>query len=273
MTHEPKPTPILDDPGASPELRELLRVARDDMPDAEKLDRLAKRLAPMVGIAGLSGGEQGFGTAPANPPGYAPTLAPVGKVAAVKVGTSALLKGVAAAFVIAGASSLWLLPATPRAPQSEVQRAAPASVREPQAGPAEPQVEPAIEAAVEATPPPPDLVERTRVEKPAARPRPARASKVEPALSPSPPSELDLIRRAETLRGSPARLLAVLDEHARFYPDGMLAQEREVLAIEALVAEGQRGAAEQRASRMAQRYPGSAHLRRVRVLLDRAPQP
>jgi hypothetical protein len=47
----------------------------------------------------------------------------------------------------------------------------------------------------------------------------------------------------------------------------MFAQERDVLAIEALIAAGRRPEAEARAKQLELAYPGSAHLRRVRVLL------
>jgi hypothetical protein len=84
----------------------------------------------------------------------------------------------------------------------------------------------------------------------------------------SVPSELELIKRAQAARGQPGAVLSALAEHERAYPTGMLAQEREVLAIEALVSAGRRGEAETRAKKLESAHPGSAHLRRVRVLLE-----
>jgi hypothetical protein len=114
---------------------------------------------------------------------------------------------------------------------------------------------------------------------PAARllPPPVVAAVGEPAPEPAVlrahpvvRSELELIQEAQA--AEPARALAVLRNHERAYPAGMLAQEREVLAIRSLLALDRRADAEARAARMAQRYPGSAQLRRVRVLLDEAPR-
>lgn len=76
----------------------------------------------------------------------------------------------------------------------------------------------------------------------------------------------------DALGGSPSRALALAGEHARRFPRGMLAQEREVLAIEALARLGRRDAAQQRARRFHARWPGSSHARRVDALAG-APSP
>jgi outer membrane protein assembly factor BamD (BamD/ComL family) len=59
----------------------------------------------------------------------------------------------------------------------------------------------------------------------------------------------------------------VTEAHAAQFPDGSLSQEREVVAIQALLALGRPEDARARAARFAQRWPGSAHLRRIEVLL------
>jgi hypothetical protein len=73
------------------------------------------------------------------------------------------------------------------------------------------------------------------------------------------PAELDLLARARRIVASaPARALQLTAEHARRYQDGVLAQEREVLAIDALARLGHRDLAAARARRF-ERYPDAAH--------------
>jgi hypothetical protein len=90
---------------------------------------------------------------------------------------------------------------------------------------------------------------------------PAPAS---PSSSASTPSELELIRAARATLGSdPARALALTQQHAQAYPGGALVQEREVLAIEALVRLGQATTARQRAEAFAAAHPESAYVPRL----------
>jgi hypothetical protein len=85
------------------------------------------------------------------------------------------------------------------------------------------------------------------------------------SAAPDLAAELDLLARARrVVAGSPARALQLTAEHAQRFTDGVLAQEREVLAIEALFRMGQRDLAIKRARRFTERYPDSAH----RVRLD-----
>jgi hypothetical protein len=85
------------------------------------------------------------------------------------------------------------------------------------------------------------------------------------------PSELGLLRRSQTALGNmPRRALALAEEHRRIYPNGVFAQEREVLAIEALFQLHQREAAIARATRFLAEHADSPHVRRVRSLLERA---
>jgi hypothetical protein len=71
----------------------------------------------------------------------------------------------------------------------------------------------------------------------------------------------------DALRSDPARALALANQHAQRAPRGALAQEREVIAIEALVKLGRRGEARQRAARFEAAYPNSAQNRRVHLLV------
>lgn len=103
------------------------------------------------------------------------------------------------------------------------------------------------------------------------RPRaaaPAPVPSAEPTDAPSPAEELALLNRAQSLLGqNPAMALMLASDHQRRFRSGTLVQEREVIAIDALLRLGQRPAAEARAARFRQQFPASVHLRRVDVLL------
>jgi hypothetical protein len=91
------------------------------------------------------------------------------------------------------------------------------------------------------------------------------------APSVSPEAELRLLQPAQDrLEREPSVALALAEQHARLYPHGLFAQEREILAIEALLKLRQRPAAVSRAQAFVERYPDSAHARRVRALLERS---
>ncbi|NOU32683.1 MAG: hypothetical protein HOO96_32665, partial [Polyangiaceae bacterium] len=80
-----------------------------------------------------------------------------------------------------------------------------------------------------------------------------------------------LARAYEELRhGSPQRAVALAGEHARAYPHGFFAQEREMIAIEALVKLGDRAGASARAAAFRKAYPKSSHLSRLATL---SPEP
>jgi hypothetical protein len=65
---------------------------------------------------------------------------------------------------------------------------------------------------------------------------------------------------------NPARALQLTAEHGRRYHEGVFAQEREVLAIDALSRLGNRDLAAARARRFIESYPESAH--RVRLVFE-----
>jgi hypothetical protein len=70
-------------------------------------------------------------------------------------------------------------------------------------------------------------------------------------------------RAQKALRSEPALALALTSEHRQLYPRGTLAQEREVLAIEALAALGRADAASARAAAFESANPGSPYAVRV----------
>lgn len=85
-------------------------------------------------------------------------------------------------------------------------------------------------------------------------------------------NELELIDRADTnLRsGDLAGALAAARDHEQRCPAGLLVQERERIAIEALAKLGRVDAARARARAFEERHPSSPHLRRVRQVIDGA---
>jgi hypothetical protein len=104
--------------------------------------------------------------------------------------------------------------------------------------------------------------------------RPRDTSNHDPlARSAATPSEgeLSLLRRAqEASRNNPTEALALTALHAQEYPSGLLAQEREVIAIDSLVRLRRLAPARARAAAFSERYPGSAHRRRIELLLTDA---
>lgn len=63
------------------------------------------------------------------------------------------------------------------------------------------------------------------------------------------------------MASDPKRALALTREHARRFPEGILAQEREVIAIEALKRLGKASEVESRVEQFKKSYPGSVHQR------------
>jgi outer membrane protein assembly factor BamD (BamD/ComL family) len=78
--------------------------------------------------------------------------------------------------------------------------------------------------------------------------------------------ELELLRSAEVEfhAGSPAQALALLDEHARRFPRGVLVEERRASRILALCRLGQAAAARSEADAFVAQYPSSPFVERVR---------
>jgi hypothetical protein len=94
-------------------------------------------------------------------------------------------------------------------------------------------------------------------------PRPASAPQ-DAGAEVRPKSEVELLFEARAMRGSqPRDALRLLDDHAKRFGDGMLAPEREVMAIEILRSLGQTADADARLARFRARYPKSLHLRRL----------
>lgn len=230
MTEPDDPSRLLDSSTSPAGLREVLQKASADVGTDAQVARLAARLGPLLG-----------------PVGPAVPVAAASKALSVKLGL------VGAALIVAGGGA-WLLSASPSSPPppapSSVPHRSPAPAPAPAAAPLPP------EAAASA----PQLLETAA--SPAAESPPSK-----PIDKPTPPvqaSEAELLEQARAaLKSAPARALQRANEHAARFPRGVLVQEREVLAIQALRKLGRSSEADRRAEAFAKAFPGSAFARQL----------
>jgi hypothetical protein len=84
-------------------------------------------------------------------------------------------------------------------------------------------------------------------------------------------TEIQLLQRAQDALGSsPSKALDLVNRHVARFPRATLGQEREVIAIDALVRLGRVTEARTRAAAFAAQFPTSAHLRRLAALVPSA---
>ncbi|HYQ02892.1 MAG TPA: hypothetical protein VER96_29675 [Polyangiaceae bacterium] len=192
-----------------------------------------------------------------------------GRIAAV-VFTFAL----GAAAGVAGSSAVFfvLSPSSP-APQvtaasshnaPQARHAAPVTPTEPTPAPELPVDDP--------TQPAPATRESAR----APTKNPVAEPSTEPSNRPAPGSreEFALLARSQAaLASNPGLALALTSDHERNFPNGALVQERELVAIDALLRLGRRAEAVGRAARFHQQFPTSVHGRRIDVLLGSGGSP
>lgn len=288
-------------------VRTVLSAGRADLPSPAALARLAGKVLPSGGGSGGSAGSGGQASAPvvgAAPSAAAPWLLPglLGGVATVVVTVSALLLWARPPAHAPGAP---LDKASPV--HAEANAPPPANPDHPTPGPgsagdsAPGDSAPAGDSAPtgESAPaddstPAPDRHAGGAASGASPSPRPPSSGRVTPSpaapktspkargdnrspppgaaatppLTPAAEKESALLLRArEALASSPAGALALADEHRARYPGGMLAQEREMIAVSALVALGRAADAKARAATFTSAYPRSAHRLRVESLV------
>lgn len=239
MSRENDPRRLSEAAPESP-LGRLFASAERDVPTDQELAKLEARLGSVLEPMPL------------------PPVAARGSSLLVKVAATV---GVAALMV----AGVWVLK-RPRAgsaasapalstPLPAIAPPGPSAAPDPSAAPAAPSAapEPVLSAAPAAT----------------LLPKKASSEPLKQAASggPSEPALLEQARRA--LSASPATALALAGQHAARFPHGVLAQEREVIAIEALRRLGRNAEADRRAAAFARAFPGSAHQRMVE---DAAPK-
>jgi hypothetical protein len=145
-------------------------------------------------------------------------------------------------------------------------RSIPVPVAPTLAGPPEPLPLPSLEAAPAHRASPSAELDTTPL--PAVEPAPMVTASAAPLL---PEPEVDLVRRARTAlkAGDPQTALGDLTRARAAYPSGVLAQEREVLTIEALVAVGETARAVPRALALLKADPQSPFAARVANAISR----
>lgn len=114
---------------------------------------------------------------------------------------------------------------------------------------------------------------RRSVRRAAAAASPLSNARVSAAAKPPLESELALLRRARAaLRRDPVAALSLAQQHARDYPHGVFVQEREVLALEALLKQRRSAEAMERAERFVTEQAGSPYALRIREMLLHKPR-
>jgi len=89
-----------------------------------------------------------------------------------------------------------------------------------------------------------------------------------PAMAEPRTTELSLLERAQqAVTRDPSAALLLCEQHAAAFPNGSFTQEREVIAIDALLRLGRIAQAQARADGFLSHYSDSAHAQRVRALL------
>lgn len=214
----------------SDELRTLFQAGTEDLPSDAQLAALAAKLGPVLAGTGAAAASAGMATK-------------------TKLGLAAV--GAAGAGVLA-----WALlsgretpvPARPAATAVQA-RTAPSVTAPPATSVSEPPV---------ATAPASNGAPASSETAPSAA-RPAIAPPFRPAES-----EAEFLERARgALSQSPAAALSLANQHRARFPAGVLAEEREVIAIEALKRLGRTAEAERRVEAFARRFPGSAYRKKL----------
>jgi hypothetical protein len=112
---------------------------------------------------------------------------------------------------------------------------------------------------------PKELPRATSASAPAPKEREIASPPMEVAL----PEHALLLEARRRVASEPLVALSLVDEHGRRFPKSDLTQERELIAIDALITLGRGDEARARASQFRRRFPGSAHLPRLQALEHR----
>lgn len=268
MRHD-DPERLLNSAAEVPELRHALGLARGIGTHPTERARLRRALGPLLAAQAGAAVLTSVSPGAAVTPGAALTQgAALGPGAAVGVGVSgaktALLWGLVTTTVVgAGIATAVVWPSedpTPAPQDVQLVQAPPEhEALQEETAPQEPNEVPEVNTnKPEVAPVPHRLPQATRT----AGPAPAESS----ASAPDPLAALE--RARAKLSSDPATALSLVERHRRDFPKGPLIQERELIAIEALVRTNRKTAARARADRFKQRYPSSIHQRHIEQLLD-----
>ncbi|HEX4339098.1 MAG TPA: hypothetical protein VH062_24490 [Polyangiaceae bacterium] len=264
MTYESDPPRLVYTGDPEDPFVQALEAARDDLPNDEQLARMAAAFSPFGGAAKASG----FWSPKRKLRVRSLQAAAVALAAAVGVGATVKLLN-PFSFTKTEVAEAPVQEPGPSPQPGVVKRP---RVTAPMVVPVAPSAEEPTERAPEPKPRAPSASASVHHE-PVATAQPSRPSQADlPSTDmDGPENETALLERAHhALGSSPARALALTEEHRRAYPAGVLGQESDLIAIEALVALGRDGDARSAAARFRTRYPSSAHLRRIDRLLGNA---
>lgn len=244
--------------GSDELLRSALGAADDDQPSADAFAQLTSQLAAALPAGALTSAAS---TVARHAASNAPSNA-TSHVASTAADTARLFsaKWILGALVVGGIAGASIHAAVvPGVQPLAHEAAAPSTSVAPAKGVAPPETIPTVAVsalpAVSAVNAPPSVGQR-----------PAASSSAAAASAPLEPELLDRAHDA-LLHGDATGALALTQQHARVYPQGVLAQEREVIAIEALLALKRRDEAKARGAAFRAAYPGSGHIARLDAML------
>ncbi|HEY2746700.1 MAG TPA: hypothetical protein VGL86_18855 [Polyangia bacterium] len=248
-----------EDDRLTPELQSLLAAERDAPgPDAGMRDRVARKMASTLGATLAAVGASGASVSGAQ---AALPKALLGKSLATKLLVAALVGGVGAGGV--AVTVVLVHRHARRAPEIAVPPVLP---------PSRPTVLPPVAATATADAPSLGAVQSAAAEVPSSPSRRAEphrgAHRAE--LAAEHHSDLAAERallidaRAAMQAADAPRALALLDDHARRFAGGQLAEERDALRVAALWLAGDHDGARRRADEFARRHPDSLFLPSVR---------
>jgi hypothetical protein len=229
-------------------------------PDVQRAMLARVEMAIALGGGGLGG--SGGGGPPA-PPGGVGTGGALASV--VKKGIAGKMVAVAVAAFVSGGITGGAVVGTMKRPQTLVPVTAPMPLLTSSAVPS-------------SVPAPEPRASATSAPEPVAPLPPARMN-VAPSATGASSSHGDLVREREILdaaraalaRGQAQDAIVAMEEHARRWPNGELAAEREVVFIQALVAAGRSPEARARAARFHQAFPKSIFAPAIDSALGAAP--
>lgn len=257
------PIRLVDDPEAPELLRELVRQAHEELPSMESAERVYRRLEGEQ-LAPAGGESLGSGT-----------------VTTLKIG--GLVLGLAVGGIALGSRSSSPpedrhSPAVEEIPRQAAK--ASLSMEEPTVSDRVGQLSQprAVERGALHSPPRAAETQASADSRPAAsetsrrsRSRP-RTPTDESAGVQTPKdrvAEAELLLRAKrAMPADPRHALTLADRHARQFPAGVLAEERELIAIRALVTLEQTSDAQRRVREFERTYPSSPHLAAARRALE-----
>jgi hypothetical protein len=282
MSLDPRTTPPLrwldPDSDAPAEVRTTLhRAARVEEPTS-RITRLEQRLLPLLGgppiatvpelpALDLAAGGTGAGSTAA--PSAVGTAVPSAAASAGgALTTGAIVKVVAAIAVVGGiGTGVHMASKSEKSQRVAVTTTQPAATRPSATQPS---------AKQPSVPPRPTAQSSAIHPSAAGKPVPKPPASVPPAVQESTPvstlkDEAALLSRAHAVsQANPAAALEFLREHARRFPSGTLAQERELFLIELLARSGQTQAAARRLRAFEAWAPNSPHLARARGFVEKA---